>query len=77
SASLQVLCEDKGVVFADLTKIITNQNLPIISFNARKDKNHNIVAVFAVEIKDHKQLNQLIDKIRAYPNTLDVFRTTI
>lgn len=77
SASLQVLCEDKGVVFADLTKIITNQNLPIISFNARKDKNHNIVAVFAVEIKDHKQLNQLIDKIRAYPNTLDVFRTTV
>jgi len=77
SASLQVLCEDKGVVFADLTKIITNQNLPIISFNARKDKNHNIVAVFAVEIKDHKQLNQLIDKIRSYPNTLDVFRTTI
>ncbi|MBR2303293.1 MAG: bifunctional (p)ppGpp synthetase/guanosine-3',5'-bis(diphosphate) 3'-pyrophosphohydrolase [Clostridia bacterium] len=77
SASLQVLCEDKGVVFADLTKIITNQNLPIISFNARKDKNHNIVAVFAVEIKDHRQLNQLIDKIRSYPNTLDVFRTTI
>lgn len=76
SASLQVLCEDKGVVFADLTKIITNQNLPIISFNARKDKNHNIVATFSVEIKDHKQLNQLIDKIRSYPNTLDVYRTT-
>ena len=76
SASLQVLCEDKGVVFADLTKIITNQNLPIVSFNARKDKNHNIVAVFSVEIKDHKQLNQLIEKIRAYPNTLDVYRTT-
>lgn len=76
SASLQVLCEDKGIVFADLTKIITNQNLPIISFNARKDKNHNIVATFSVEIKDHKQLNQLIDKIRSYPNTLDVYRTT-
>ncbi len=77
SASLQVLCEDKGAVFADLTKIITNQDLPILSFNAKKDKNHNIVAVFAVEIKDHKQLNQLIEKIRAYPNTLNVFRTTI
>jgi len=77
SATLQVLCEDKGVVFADLTKIITNQDLPILSFSARKDKNHNIVAVFSVEIKDHKQLNQLIEKIRSYPNTLDVFRTTI
>jgi GTP pyrophosphokinase len=77
SASLQVLCEDKGAVFADLTKIITNQDLPILSFNAKKDKNHNIVAVFSVEIKDHKQLNQLIEKIRAYPNTLNVFRTTI
>ena len=77
AASLQVLCEDKGVVFADLTKIITNQELPILSFSARKDKNHNIVAVFSVEIKDHQQLNQLIEKIRSYPNTLDVFRTTI
>lgn len=77
AASLQVLCEDKGVVFADLTKIITNQDLPILSFSARKDKNHNIVAVFSVEIKDHQQLNQLIEKIRAYPNTLDVFRTTM
>lgn len=77
AASLQVLCEDKGVVFADLTKIITNQDLPILSFSARKDKNHNIVAVFSVEIKDHRQLNQLIEKIRAYPNTLDVFRTTM
>lgn len=77
SACLQVLCEDKGTVFADLTKIITNQDLPILSFNAKKDKNHNIVAIFSVEIKDHQQLNQLIEKIRAYHNTLDVFRTTM
>ena len=77
NASLQVVCEDKGTVFADLTKIITNAGLPILSFNARKDKNHNVVAVFAVEIKNHEQLNQLIDKIRSYPNTLDVFRTTM
>ena len=77
NASLQVVCEDKGTVFADLTKIITNAGLPILSFNARKDKNHNVVAVFAVEIKNHEQLNQLIDKMRSYPNTLDVFRTTM
>ncbi len=76
TAHVQVECEDKGEVFADLTKIIANEKLPLVAINARKDKNHNAVAVISVEISNHDQLNELIKKLRGYPNTINVFRTT-
>ncbi len=76
SAQLQIECEDKGDVFADITRIISNEKLPILSINARKDKNHNAVAVVSVEISDHTQLEALMKELRKYPNTINVFRTT-
>jgi GTP pyrophosphokinase len=77
SVSLQVTAEDKGEFTIDITKIITNLNIPILAMNAKKNKNHNLEAVVTVEITDNEQLARLIEKLRSHPRTLDVFRTRV
>lgn len=76
-ATLQIILEDKVGVFAEITRVIANDGLPMIAINARKDKKHNAVAVVTVEISNHNQLNLLINHIESLPNTIKVFRTTI
>ncbi|MEG2158997.1 MAG: TGS domain-containing protein, partial [Clostridia bacterium] len=75
-ATIQIVSEDKGEVFANITKAIANENLPLIAMNARKDKSHNAVATITIEISDHQQVIQLIKKLKTLPNTIEVFRTT-
>ncbi len=77
AATLQIILDDKVGVFAEITKVIANEGLPIIAINARKDKQRNAVAVVTVEISNHNQLNKLIKRIQGMPNTIKVFRTTI
>ena len=77
SASLQIASEDKGEVYADLTKMISNFNFPILALNAKKDKNHNIIVKVTIEIENNEQLTRLIERIKSHPSTLDVFRTRI
>ena len=60
-----------------MTKVIAAEKLPIMSINARKDRNKNAIAVVTVEITNHEQLNQLIARLETLPNTIKVFRTTM
>jgi len=74
-ATVQIISESKGDVFADITKVISSENLALMSINARKDKNHNAIAVVTVEISNQSQLEMLMNKIRSIPSTIEVFRT--
>lgn len=76
AASIQVVSEDKGEVFAEITRIIANENLPLLAINARKDKNHNAIATMTVEISNHEQVTNLIKKLQSLPTTIQAFRTT-
>ena len=75
-ATIQIVSENKGEVFADITKVISGEGLSLMSINARKDKNHNAVALVSVEISNQSQLEMLMTKLRSLPSTIDVFRTT-
>lgn len=75
-ATLQIVSEAKGDVFADITKVVSNEKLPLLAINARKDKNHNAVAIISIEITSNESLEQLMAKLRSLPTTIDVFRTT-
>ncbi len=74
-ATIQIVADDKGDIFADITKAIVNERLPISSINARKDKKGNAVALVTVEISNHDQVNSLIVKLKTIPNIINVFRT--
>ncbi len=74
-ATIQIIADDKGDIFADITRAIVNERLPISSINARKDKKGNAVALVTVEISSHEQVQGLIVKLKTIPNIIDAFRT--
>ncbi len=74
-ATIEIVSEDKGDIFADITKTIANEGLPLVAINARKDKKGNAVATVSVEISNHEQVNQLMAKILSIPAVINVYRT--
>ena len=75
TATIQIVAEDKGEIFAEITRIVANENLPLMAINARKDKNHNAVATISVDITNHDQVAALIKKLSNLPNIIQVYRT--
>ena len=73
--SIQIISEDKGDIFAEITKCIVNEQLTMSAINARKDRKGNAIAFVTVEVSSHEQVNQLIAKLRSIPNVVSVYRT--
>ncbi len=74
-ATLEIVAENKGDIFADITKVIAGEGLPIVAINARKDKKGNAVAQVTVEISNHEQANQLILKLKSITAVINAYRT--
>jgi len=74
-ATIEIISEDKGDIFAEITKAIVNEGLPMVAINARKDKKGNAVATVTVEISNHDQVNQLMNKLKTIPAVINVYRT--
>lgn len=74
-ATIEIIAEDKGDIFADITKTIVNEGLPMVGINARKDKKGNAVATVSVEISNHDQVAQLMKKVQTIPAVINVYRT--
>lgn len=73
--SIAIIAEDKGDIFADITKTIVTEGLPLVAINARKDKKGNAVATITVEISNHDQANQLMNKLQTIPAVIKAYRT--
>ncbi|MDD4292126.1 MAG: bifunctional (p)ppGpp synthetase/guanosine-3',5'-bis(diphosphate) 3'-pyrophosphohydrolase [Clostridia bacterium] len=76
-ATIIIRSEDKGEVFADITRIVSSEGLTLTAINAKKDKSHVAIAQISVEIRNHTQLESLMAKLRALPHTLEVQRTSM
>lgn len=74
-ASIEVIAEDRGDIFAELTKMVANEGLPMLAINARKDKKGNAIATITVEISNHDQVYQLINKLSIIPAVISAYRT--
>ncbi len=73
--TIQIISEDKGDIFADITKCIVNEGLTMSAINARKDRKGNAIAFVTVEVSSHEQVSQLITKVKSIPNVVTVYRT--
>ena len=73
--TVEIIAEDKGGVFADITKVITNEGLSFVAINARKDRKGNAIATITVEISNHDQTNALMNRLLAIPAVINVYRT--
>ena len=74
-ATIEIIADDKGDIFAEITKAIVNEGLPMVGINARKDKKGNAVATVSVEITNHDQVAQLMKKMLTIPAVINVYRT--
>ena len=74
-ATVEIIAEDKGNIFAEITKVIVNEGLPLVAINARKDRKGNAVATVTVEISNHDQVAQLIVKLQSVPAVIKAYRT--
>ena len=73
--SLEIIAENKGDIFAEITKVIASEGLPLVAINARKDRKGNAVAQITVEISNHDQCNQLIQKLKSLSAVINAYRT--
>ena len=73
-AELQVRAEDKLGLLSDVMVIITQAGLPLVSLNAKTEKNNTASINLQVKIDDIEQLRILIKKIKALKGILDVYR---
>lgn len=72
---VEIVSEDKGDIFAEITRVIANESLPMTAMNARKDKKGNAVANVTVEIQNHDQVNGLLAKLKSIPAVISAYRT--
>lgn len=74
-ATVEIVAEDKGDIFADITRVIANEGLPMTAMNARKDRKGNAVANVTVEISNHDQVNSLLAKLKSISAVINAYRT--
>lgn len=76
-SSIQVVTEERKGILADISSIINNENIAIVSLNARitKDKREDIFNI-TVEITSKEQLEALGRKISQIPGVHEIIRTS-
>ncbi|MBU3803930.1 MAG: bifunctional (p)ppGpp synthetase/guanosine-3',5'-bis(diphosphate) 3'-pyrophosphohydrolase [Candidatus Cellulosilyticum pullistercoris] len=70
---IQITCLDRLGIIVDISKILSDMKLPVKSLNAKTTKSNAIFNV-KVEISDIYQLEELIRKIEAVRDVLEIIR---
>ncbi|NLN48140.1 MAG: bifunctional (p)ppGpp synthetase/guanosine-3',5'-bis(diphosphate) 3'-pyrophosphohydrolase [Clostridiales bacterium] len=75
NADLQVKAHDRQGLLAEITSIINDNKINIVSFYSKTSKDRIANISFILEISDIEQLNKLIKRFRRLDGVLDVYRT--
>ncbi len=60
----------------DITKILTERKIDMISVNSRTSRQGMATITMSFEVPDKSVLNYLIEKIRQVESVIDIERTT-
>lgn len=74
NADLQIKANDRQGLLAEITSVINENKINIISFYSRISRDRVANISFILEINDIEQLNKLIRKFRRIEGVIDVFR---
>lgn len=74
NADVQVKANDRQGLLAEITSIINENKINIVSFYSRTSKDKTANINFVLEINDIDQLNKLIKRLRRIEGVIDVFR---
>jgi len=77
NADVQVRANDRQGLLAEITSIINENKINIVSFYSRTSKDRIANINFVLEINDIDQLNKLIRRLRRIEGVIDVFRAKL
>ncbi|MCR4961047.1 MAG: bifunctional (p)ppGpp synthetase/guanosine-3',5'-bis(diphosphate) 3'-pyrophosphohydrolase [Lachnospiraceae bacterium] len=75
NAEIMVYAADRKGLLADLSKILTENNISISTLNTRINKQGMATMNVSFEIESREALIRLTEKLRSIPNVVDVERT--
>lgn len=75
-AKIQILAEDKNGLLVDITKILTELKIEMVSIYARTNKKKEAILNVIVKIDNVKKLEKLMQKIKNIKEVIDVQRVT-
>ena len=74
-ADLQIMAEDRNGMLVDVSKVLSDEAVPIRNMNARSTNNHESVINITIEIKNSNQLNIITKKLNNIVGVYEVIRT--
>lgn len=74
-AELQLEGDDRHGMLVDVSRVLTDEGIPIRSLNARTTNNHRSIFNFTIEIKNSEQLSFIVTKLLSIKGVYEVVRT--
>jgi len=74
-AEIRIFANNRTGLLADISKVITENNISIISLNTRVNKQGLATMNISFEIEGREALTKLVDKIRTIESVIDIERT--
>jgi len=75
-AEINIFANNRSGVLLDITKVLTENKVDILSVNSRVSKQGTVTLTLGFEVHGAEQLNYLVAKIRGIESIIDVVRTT-
>ena len=76
AATLQLEALDRSGLLFELTRVINEQRVAVVSMNSHSSEDHVAVCKFTFEVSDTKQLGALMTQLRNIEGVFDVYRLT-
>jgi GTP diphosphokinase / guanosine-3',5'-bis(diphosphate) 3'-diphosphatase len=74
-AELQLEGDDRHGMLVDVSRVLTDEGVPIRALNARTTNNHRSIFNFTIEIKNSEQLSFIVTKLLNIKGVYEVVRT--
>ncbi len=76
AAQIQVIASDKAGLLSQITQVISEVDLFVSSLSAKTNKDGVATINMTIEIKDVKQLEKMMKRIKSLSEVIDVYRMT-
>ena len=75
SAEVKIYANNRTGVLVDISKVLTENKIDVISMNVRTSKQGKATISIGFEINGKEQLNEIITKLRNVESIIDIERT--
>ena len=75
-ADVKIFANNRNGLLADISKVLTENNIDIRSMNTRTSKQGLATMETSFEVSSREELKTLIDKLRQIDSIIDIERTT-